>query len=121
MMKTGTLPLPGLDKNVPVIWLKKREARLLRLIVQAKTPKQIASLLFLSDNTVRGHIADLGRAIGEASLPPRSPLSLPELLVWALQTNGSLKQGPVTMQEHPPNCSCASAYCKATFQSLDMQ
>lgn len=115
MMKTGTLEIPGMDEAVPVGWLGKRELRLLRLIVEGKSPKQIAALLFISANTARGHIADLGRGIGEAHVPPRPPLSQAELQVWALQTNGSLKQGPVVMRNHPSNCPCPMPYCQATF------
>lgn len=115
MMMTGSLELPGQDRPVPVIWLSKRELRLLRLIVEAKTPKQIASLLFLSDNTVRGHIADLGRSIGDASQPPRMPLSQAELQRWAMQTNGALKSGPVVIEHHPLNCPCGAPYCRSLY------
>lgn len=116
MMKTGTLDeLPGFPGPVPVIWFSKREARLLRLILEAKTPKEIASLLFLSDNTVRGHIADLGRGIGQACLPPRSPLSSEELIVWAMRVHNALRPGPVVLQDHPQNCPCGGDYCRTMF------
>ncbi len=113
MMKTGTLDgMPGLDGPVPVGWPTKREARLLRLIAQGLSPKEIAAILFVSPNTARGHIADLGRAVGDAHVPPRAPLSQQELRTFGLQTR-ALDDGPIVMVNHPPNCTCAGSYCRA--------
>lgn len=116
MMNTGALDLSGTDGPVPVGILEKRELRLLRLIVEGKSPKQIAALLFISAGAVRVRIAELGREIGSAHVPPRPPFSQPELQRWALETKDSLKPGAaVVLLNHPDNCPCASAYCRATF------
>lgn len=104
----------GSDGRVPFIMFKKRELRLLRLLVEGKDSKEIAALLFVSVNTVNGHVADLGRGVGEAHSPPRPPLSARELMIFALQ-NDALKSDLVFLRDHPDNCGCQASYCQTTY------
>ncbi len=111
MMDTGVIPNTG----EPYLVLSKRESRLVRLLVDALGSKEIAALLFVSTNTVNGHIADLGRALAAAQLPPRSPFSRAEIVKFALQ-NDALHPGLILIHEHPSNCRCAATYCQTTYR-----
>lgn len=115
-MKTGTFVVPGTAEQLSVVFPNARERRLLRLIAEAKTAKGMADLLFVSANTVHGHIRDLGREIGAAQKPPRPPLSQAELQVWVMQNPEAMHPGGVIMREHPPNCPCGgNGHCRAMF------
>jgi DNA-binding NarL/FixJ family response regulator len=59
--------------------LSEQEKRVLRLVAEGKTNKQIAADLFLSDKTVKHHISNI---LGKLNLTSRS-----QAAVWATQHN----------------------------------
>ncbi len=116
MLKTGTFVVPGTLEELCLAFPNARQRRLLRLLAEPKTAKEIANLLFVSSNTVHGHIRDLGRDIGAAHRPARTPLSQADLQVWVIQHPLSLQPGGVVVRNHPPNCPCGeNSHCRALF------
>lgn len=59
--------------------LSEQEKRVLRLVAEGKTNKQIAADLFLSDKTIKHHISNI---LGKLNLTSRS-----QAAVWATQHN----------------------------------
>ncbi len=59
--------------------LSEQEKRVLRLVAEGKTNKQIAAALFLSDKTIKHHISNI---LGKLNLTSRS-----QAAVWATQHN----------------------------------
>ncbi|WP_280769830.1 helix-turn-helix domain-containing protein [Salipaludibacillus daqingensis] len=49
---------------MPTPLLTKREREVFELLVQDKTTKEIASLLFISEKTVRNHISNTMQKLG---------------------------------------------------------
>ncbi|WP_298392806.1 response regulator transcription factor [Flavobacterium sp.] len=72
------LILDASKENNSLSSLSLTERKVIELIAQQKTSKQIAELLFLSDRTVEGHRTNI---IAKLGLPKEKNI----LLIWALQ------------------------------------
>ena len=62
--RNGNAPKSFEDKFIKKYYLTKREIQILRLITQAKSNKEIAQELFISDQTVGVHRKNIMRKIG---------------------------------------------------------
>lgn len=113
-MEKRTFCVPGVTEAITVLWLTPRERRVLRLVCQGKTSKEMATSLCLSGDTVRQYVSNLGHSIGAALDPPVHSMTRGELMVWGLQNPGALDpDGIVLRGRHPEGCQCGSGYCQA--------
>jgi FixJ family two-component response regulator len=57
-MKTGHFTVLGIADPIHVLWFSARERQILRLVRTGISSKEMATALCVSDDTVRGHVAD---------------------------------------------------------------
>jgi DNA-binding NarL/FixJ family response regulator len=77
-IKVGDFQLPKVVKNFD---LTQREIEVLSLLPSGKTASAIASLLFLSEATVKTHLASIYRKLGAANRAQAVSIGLAENLI----------------------------------------
>ena len=104
-MRLITATPAGHEREIEIAVLTKREAKLLRLLCQAWSNKEIAAELRIAPGTVASYIGRLRRGL---RLQTRR-----ELLLWGLQNPSALATRGAPPGLHKPGCRCNSIYCTA--------
>jgi DNA-binding NarL/FixJ family response regulator len=98
-MQTRKFRPAGASTPLELIWTSgDREREVLRLLCDAKTPREIADLLHMSVPTVRGHLKELRRGTGQADNH--------KLMLFGLRHPKLLQGEAVVLAEHGPGCGC---------------